>query len=182
MSAICRVIAGVSGSQRGLPALRYAAELARGHSATLIPVLTWVPPGSEFAYCKCPSGQLRPVWEEDARERLWTALTTALGGVPADISTEPLVVYGEAGRVLVQTASRPGDLLVIGTGRQGGLSRLAGGRVSRYCVARAGCPVLAVPPSPLELEARHGWHSWMFRHRGLSAGELTAPASGDSPR
>jgi len=182
MSAICRVITGVSGSQRGLPALRYAAALARGHSATLIPVLTWLPPGSEFAYCKCPSGQLRPVWEQDARERLWAALTTALGGVPADMTTEPLVVYGEAGRVLVQTASRPGDLLVIGTGRQGGLSRLAGGRVSRYCVARAGCPVLAVPPSPLELEARHGWHSWVFRHRGLSAGELTAPASGDSPR
>src|SRR5690348_18467198 len=121
MSAICRVITGVSGSQRGLPALRYAAALARGHSATLIPVLTWLPPGSEFAYCKCPSGQLRPVWEQDARERLWAALTTALGGVPADMTTEPLVVYGEAGRVLVQTASRPGDLLVIGTGRQGGL-------------------------------------------------------------
>jgi hypothetical protein len=98
------------------------------------------------------------------------------------MTTEPLVVYGEAGRILVQTASLPGDLLVIGTGRQGGLSRLAGGQVSRYCMARAGCPVLAVPPSPLELEARHGWHGWVFRHRGLSAGELTAPASGDSRR
>jgi hypothetical protein len=82
MPAICRVIAGVSGSQRGLPALRYAAALAHDYSATLIPVLTWLPPGSEFAYCKCPSGQLRPVWEQDARERLRAALTTALGGLP----------------------------------------------------------------------------------------------------
>jgi nucleotide-binding universal stress UspA family protein len=182
MSAICRVITGVSGSQRGLPALRYAAALARDYSAKLIPVLTWLPPVSEFAYCKCPSGHLRPVWEQDALERLSAALTTALGGVPADVPTEPLVVCGEAGRVLVHTAGLPGDLLVIGTGRQGGLSRLAGGKVSRYCMARAGCPVLAVPPSPLELEARHGWHGWVFRHRVLSAGRLTASANGDSPR
>jgi nucleotide-binding universal stress UspA family protein len=182
VSAICRVITGVSGSQRGLPALRYAAALARGYGATLIPVLTWLPPGSEIAYSKCPSGQLRPVWEQDAQERLWTALITALGGVPADVTTEPLVVCGRAGRVLVDTASRPGDLLVMGTGRQGGVGRLAGGEVSRYCVARAGCPVLAVPPSPLELEARHRWPGWVFRHRVMSAGELTAPASGDSPR
>jgi nucleotide-binding universal stress UspA family protein len=182
MSAICRVITGVSGSQRGLPALRYAAALARSHSATLIPVLAWLPPGSEFAYCKCPSGHLRPVWEQDAWERLWAALTTALGGVPADVATEPLVLCGEAGRALVLTASLPGDLLVIGSGRQGGLSRLAGGQASRYCIAHAGCPVLAVPPSPLELEARHGWQGWVFRHRGLSAGELTASASGDHSR
>jgi len=136
MPAICRVIAGVSGSPRGLPALRYAAALARSHSATLIPVLAWLPPGSEVAYCTCPSGHLRPVWEQDARERLEAALTTALGGVPADMTTEPLVVCGAAGRVLAQTASRPGDLLVIGTGRQGSLSRLVGGGVSRYWPSR----------------------------------------------
>jgi nucleotide-binding universal stress UspA family protein len=178
MPAICRVITGVSGSRRGFPALRYAAALARGYSATLIPVLAWLPPGTEVAYCKGPTGHLRPVWEQDAQERLWAALTTALGGVPADVATEPLVVCGGAGRVLLETASWQGDLLVIGTGRQGSLGRLAGGGVSRYCMARAGCPVLAVPPSPLELEARHGWRSWVFRHRGLSAGDLTASASG----
>ena len=178
MSEIRRVITGVSGSRRGFPALRYAAALAHGYSATLIPVLAWLPPGTEVAYCKGPTGHLRPAWEQDAQERLWAALTTALGGVPAGVTTEPLVVCGGAGRVLVETASWPGDLLVIGTGRQGSLGRLAGGGVSRYCVARAGCPVLAVPPSPLELEARHGWRGWVFRHRGLSTDELTASASG----
>jgi hypothetical protein len=38
MSAISHVIAGVSGSPRSLPALRYAAALARGHGAALIPL------------------------------------------------------------------------------------------------------------------------------------------------
>jgi hypothetical protein len=32
------------------------------------------------------------------------------------------------------------------------------GSISRYCPARAGCPVLAVPPTPLEIEAWHGLH------------------------
>jgi nucleotide-binding universal stress UspA family protein len=180
VSAISRVIAGVSGSPRGLPALRYAAALARGHDAALVPVHAWVAPGGEVAERRCPSRHLRRVWEDDAWQRLWGAVDTALGGVPGDVATEPLVVCGEAGRVLVRVASRASDLLVIGTGRRGAVSRLAGGNVSRYCLAHACCPVLAVPPSPLELQAGHGLHGWVFRHRGLSPRELTASASGNS--
>ena len=92
------------------------------------------------------------------------------------------MVRGDAGRVLVQAASRAGDLLVIGTGRHGTVGRVAGGKVSRYCLARAGCPVLAVPPSPLELEAGHGPHGWAFRHRGLSLSELTASSDSAGQR
>ncbi len=178
MSDICRVITGVSGSPRNLPALRYAAALARGDGALLIPILTWVPPGGELADRRCPSRYLRREWEHAAWERLHDAVNAALGGVPADVATEPLVVRGEAGPVLVRAASRVGDLLVIGAGRRGTAGRLAGGKVSRYCLACAGCPVLAVPPSPLDLQAGHGLHGWAFRHRGLSLGELTA--GGDS--
>jgi nucleotide-binding universal stress UspA family protein len=180
VSSISRVIAGVSGSARGLPALRYGAALARGHGAALVPLHTWVVPGGELAERRSPSRYLRRVWEEDAWERLWGAVDTALGGVPCDVATEPLVVCGEAGWVLVRVASRPGDLLVIGTGRRGHVGRLAGGKVSRYCMARACCPVLAVPPSPLDLQAGHGLQGWAFRHRGLSPRELTASASGNS--
>jgi nucleotide-binding universal stress UspA family protein len=174
MSAISRVIAGVNGSPRSLPALRYAAALARGHGAALILLHAWVPPGGEIADRQCGSRYLRQVWERDAWERLWDAANTALGGVPLDLPTQPLVVRGEAGRVLVHAASRASDLLVIGTGRRGTAGRLAGGKVSRYCLAHARCPVVAVPPSPLELAAGHGWHGWMLRHRGLSPDELTA--------
>jgi nucleotide-binding universal stress UspA family protein len=180
MSAISHVIAGVSGSPRSLPALRYAAALARGHGATLIPLHAWMPPGGEIADRRCGSGYLRQLWERDAWERLWEAANTALGGAPLDVRTEPLVIRGEAGRVLVHAASRAGDLLVIGTGRRGTAGRLTGGKVSRYCLAHAGCPVVAVPPSSLELEAGHGLHGWLFRHRGLSPHELTASASGNS--
>jgi nucleotide-binding universal stress UspA family protein len=177
MSAISHVIAGVSESPRSLPALRYAAALARGHGAALIALHSWVPPGGEIADRRCASPYLRQVWEDAAWERLWDAANRALGGVPLDVPMEPLVVRGEAGRVLVHTASRDGDLLVIGTGRRGTVARLTGGRVSRYCLAHARCPVVAIPPSALELEAGHGLRGWMFRHHGLSTHELTAPGT-----
>ena len=61
-----------------------------------------------------------------AWERLHDALNAAFGGLPADVATEPLVIRGEASRVLVGTAGRAGDLLVIGTGRHGSVGRLAG--------------------------------------------------------
>lgn len=163
MSADRRVITGVSGSARNLPALRYAAALAHGHAATLVPLMVWLPPGGElFARGYPASPYLWQEWEEGARERLTLAINAALGGIPDDVPTEPLTVAGEPGQVLVRTASRPGDLLVIGTGRHGAAGRLAGGKVSRYCLARASCPVLAVPPALLERETRH---RWTFRHR-----------------
>jgi hypothetical protein len=36
--------------------------------------------------------------------------------------------------------------------------------VSRYCLAHARCPVLAVPPSALMDEMAHGLRSWHRRH------------------
>lgn len=174
MSSFCRVIAGVSGSPRNLQVLRYAAVLARGQDATLIPVLAWVPPGGDLADRRQPSGYLRRIWVEEAQRRLHDALDAALGGLPEDVATEPTVVRGEAGPVLVGAASHPGDLLVIGTGRHGTVGRLFSAKASRYCLAHAGCPVLAVPPTALELEAGHGLHRWTFRHSGLTLGELTA--------
>jgi hypothetical protein len=61
--------------------------------------------------------------------------------------------------VLVDHADRPDDLLVVGTGRRGGLRRLRRS-VGRYCLAHARCPVIAVPPSDLMEEASRGLHLW----------------------
>jgi nucleotide-binding universal stress UspA family protein len=174
MSTFCRVITGVSGSPRNLQALRYAAALARGQGAALVPVLAWVPPGGDVADRRHPSGYLRSVWVDDAWKRLADALDAAFGGLPDDVPTEPRVVRGEAGHVLIAEASHPGDLLVIGTGRHGTVHRMSGGKVGRYCLARAGCPVLAIPPTALELEAGHGLHRWALRHSRLTLTELTA--------
>lgn len=159
-----RVIAGVSGSSGALQALRFAAEMARFHSTTLVPVHAWVPPGGDLADMRFPCPPLREAWKQAAWDQLWHAVELAIGGPPADVEFSPLVVRGEAGYVLTQIAKQPGDLLVIGAGRPGAARRMIGCKVTRYCLGHASCPVVAVPPGQLAAEA-HGLHGWVLRHR-----------------
>ena len=46
--------------------------------------------------------------------------------------------------------------------------------MSRYCLARAMCPVVAVPPADLDHAAGHGLRGWAFRHRALPHGAVPA--------
>jgi nucleotide-binding universal stress UspA family protein len=164
----------VSGSPGGLQALRYAAGLARAHDAALVPVLSWLPPGGDLADRRHPSIVLRQAWRDAAWQRLWSAIELAFGGVPAELALESRVVRGAPGPVLTDIASRSGDVLVIGAGRRGA-ARLLAGQISRYCVAHASCPVLAVPP-PALARIGHGPRGWAFRHHGLNQELATLPA------
>jgi len=156
VTGIRRVIVGTSGSPCSLRALRYAEDVARTQSAILMPVLTWLPPGGDRADRLQPSGYLRHEWQEAACLRLRGALIAVWGQVPDGPSVQPVVQRGEPGRVLLEIASETDDLLVVGAGRRGALARMArSGKVSRYCLAHARCPVLAVPPPDLAQEA---WH------------------------
>jgi|HubBroStandDraft_3_1064219.scaffolds.fasta_scaffold249647_1 nucleotide-binding universal stress UspA family protein len=139
-----RIFAGVSGSPGGVHALRQAAELAHHHDALLIPLLAWLPPASG----KHPWPELRQLWHDDAWQRLWDTLDAAFGGLPAGSATQPAVLRGNPGKVLTGVARQDGDVLVIGAGRRGPLRRIWGGRISRYCLAHACCPVLAIPVPP----------------------------------
>jgi nucleotide-binding universal stress UspA family protein len=159
-----RFVVGVSGSAGSLQALRYAALLARREGAVLAPVLAWTPPGGDVADRRYPNPELRHVWKRAAWDRLWRAVELAFGGAPTDIEFMPQVLRGDAGQVLTEVTAQPGDVLVIGTGRHGTLRRLLACHVSRYCLGHACCPVIAVPPSPLE-EELHGLHGWRLRHR-----------------
>jgi nucleotide-binding universal stress UspA family protein len=158
-----RILVGVHGSLGSLQALRYATEEARRREARLIPVLAWVPPGGDLAERRQPVYSLRQIWREAARGRLQDAFEQGLGGLPGDLTVAPLVVRGPAGPVLVDAADRPDDLLVVGTGRRG-LRRRLRRSVSRYCLARARCPVLAIPPSDLMEEAGRGLRLWPRRN------------------
>jgi len=149
-----------------LQALRYAAEEARHRDVPLVAVITWLPPGGDLAERRAPSPYLRKIWRDAARDRLLNAFDAGLGGFPSDLYVEPHVVRGEAGPVLVDSAGEPGDLLVIGTGRRG-LRRTMSRSVSRYCLARARCPVVAVPPSALMEETARGIRLWPLKHRAL---------------
>lgn len=158
MTAVRRVVVGAHGSPGSLQALRYAAGEARERSASLVPVIAWVPPGGDLAERRSPSSYLRRIWREAAEERLTEALNNGLGGLPPDLRVEPLVVRGEVGPVLSAVCT-PEDLLVIGQGRRM-LLKSAG----RHLLAHAPCPVVTVPPSELMKELGHGRWRLRWRH------------------
>jgi nucleotide-binding universal stress UspA family protein len=181
VASVRRVIVGASAEPGSIPALRYAETLARREDALLIAVHAWTPPGGELADRRQPSAYLRQVWAQAAGRRLVEAMDAAWGGLPAGLEFHALVVRGEPGPALVNAAGSPQDLLVVGTGRRGWLARLRHGKVGRYCLAHAPCPVLAVPPPDLARVARQRPH-WRRRHGELTVGralaELDAHKSG----
>ena len=160
-----RVLVGTSGSPGSLHALRYGEGLARALDAVLIPVIAWELPGGNWVG---PSGDLRQACRGLACQRLRDALMAVWGDVPDDPQVQPHVERGPAGWVLVNLASRPDDVLVVGAGRRGALGRLAFSKVSRYCLAHAQCPVVAIPPPALAGELGHGRLARAFWRRSLT--------------
>ena len=51
---------------------------------------------------------------------------------------------------------------------------MARSRVTGYCVARAGCPVITVPPPALARDLGHGPVAWAFWHRSLTPEQVLA--------
>jgi nucleotide-binding universal stress UspA family protein len=178
VSGAGRVIVGVSGSPGSIPALRYAENAARRDEAPLVAVHAWIPPGGDIAERRCPSYHLRQAWQEAARQRLHEALDAAWGCIPAGLDLELVIVRGETGPALVDLACNAGDLLVVGAGQRGRLARISHGKVSRYCVAHAVCPVSTVPPP-----SRPALRSWSLRHRELTVDQAVSEwQSGDLGR
>jgi nucleotide-binding universal stress UspA family protein len=179
-----RVIAGVSGSLRSLGALRAGVAEARSSGAALLAVLTWAPAGGEYAYQRAPCPLLLRLWERAAQDRMREAFDAAFGGVPPDVAVRTLVVRARPGPLLVELADQPDDLLVVGCGRRSPLSRATHGSVTRYCLAHARCPVLAVPPPDLITELRP-WHAhWRpedFAVPLVGADQASRQRSGDEP-
>jgi nucleotide-binding universal stress UspA family protein len=152
--------------------LRYAESLARAYDAVLIPVLAWEPPGGDRDERLVLSAPLRQACQDLACQRLRDALIAVWGEVPDDPLVQPRIERGPAGRILVALACRSDDVLVVGAGRRGALARLAFSRVSRYCLAHARCPVLAILPPTLARELGHGCLAWVFWHRPLTSEQV----------
>jgi nucleotide-binding universal stress UspA family protein len=170
--AVGRVLVGTSGSPGSLHALRYGEGLARALDAVLIPVIAWELPGGDRNYRIASSRELGQACRDLALQQLRDALMAVWGEVPEDQRVQPHVERGPTGWVLVNLASRPDDVLVVGAGRRGALGRLAFSRVSRYCLAHARCPVLAIPPPALAGELGHGRLVWAFRRRSLTPEQI----------
>ncbi len=170
-SGTTRLIVGVSGSPGSLGALRYALDLARRNGLQLMALTAWIPPGGDLAERRCSSAALRKVWADAAGQRLLDAFGAACAGLPRDLDIRLSVIRGEPGPALVQAADSAGDLLIVGAGRRGVLSRMWRGKVSRYCLAHARCPVLAVPHPATARQLGLGPGAWALRHRDLTVSQ-----------
>jgi nucleotide-binding universal stress UspA family protein len=181
VSGVGRLIVGTSGSPGSLQALRYGEGLARVHQVALIPVIAWELPGGDRSHRIGPSRELAKACQELASRQLREALIAVWGEVPNDPLVQPRIERGPTGWVLVNLACRPDDVLVVGAGRRGPLGRLACSRVSRYCLAHACCPVVAVPPPILAREFGHGRLARVLWRRSLTPervlGEQGRPAA-----
>jgi nucleotide-binding universal stress UspA family protein len=157
---IGRVVVGVHGTTGSLQALRFAVGQARAYGATLVPVIAWQPPGGDSAGRRYPPF-LADEWADAAERRLLTAFEEGLGGPPEDLPTQPMIVRGPAGQVLVAVCDREGDLLVVGHSHRGHLHRAWYGSAPEYCLKHADCAVIVVPPSRLSRDIER------VRHRSL---------------
>ena len=138
-----RVVVGIDPTPSGMSALRRAVQEARERDSTLVAVRSWLT--QPHMYAVAPD--LREVDEADAREVVNTCFAETLGGFPADVSVETVVLPDYPGPALVTLADRDDDLLVLGSGRRN--RRGSGSRTVRYCTAWAACPVLVIPPPQL---------------------------------
>ncbi|MBP0459308.1 universal stress protein [Streptomyces montanisoli] len=171
-----RVVVGVSGSLGSIAALHRAVAEVRSAGGTLWAVLAWEAPLTELGpRGSFPSPSLSEDCRREAVDVLVAALDTAFGGAEPGVPTECFVARGAPGQALVDIADREDDLLVVGTGRRGLWRRALFPSVARFCVAHAACPVLTVPPSPLQrtLEAVTRGHGSRMDLR-----ELKHPAVG----
>ncbi|MFF7214770.1 universal stress protein [Streptomyces sp. NPDC008238] len=179
-----RVVVGVSGSLNSLVALQRAGAEARLSRRRLLAVLVWTRaeagllsrgPGPEVpvagnafgpafgptfghAFGRGPGSAAR-----SAATRLLTAMLNDVFAATADdLHIDGLAISGRhPGETLVKIAQRDDDLLVVGAGRRRPFG-WARSRVARHCLVHASCPVLTVPPSPLQLDLEA-----MTRRRGL---------------
>jgi nucleotide-binding universal stress UspA family protein len=168
VSGVGRVVVGTGGSPGSLPALRYARDLACSNGVPLLGAIAWIPPGGDLAERRCPSPALRRAWADAAGDRLKAALEAAWGCVPPDLDIQLVVIRGEPGPSLVHLAGSGDDLLVVGAGRPGRLSRMWHGRVSRYCLSHARCAVVAVPQPATARQMGLSPARWALRHRELT--------------
>lgn len=166
-----RVVVGVSGALGSPAVLHRGAAEARVRAAELWVVMAWQAPGGELGSRSACDVSALAECRRAAVERLREVLDEAFGAEGPGATLAGLTVRATPGAALVDTARACDDLLVVGSGSRSPLRRLVRPSVARYCLAHAACPVLIVPPPPLqaELDAVHCRNLW---HLPLDAREL----------
>lgn len=140
--SIDAIIVGFDGSAESGLALETASQLARAIGAKLklvsvveIPALGTGKSGADGYYA------LKDAVEQQMRDQL----AEARNAVPEGIEVEATLSSGDPVRELVDAASAPRTLLVVGSRAYGPVQRVLAGSVSRRLVRSASCPLIVTP-------------------------------------
>ncbi|MEU4331928.1 universal stress protein [Nonomuraea dietziae] len=162
-----RVIVGVDDSPASRWALAWAVGAARLWGMALVAVHVSRAPVHPFPEALPYTHAIRQFEEARSVELIHDLFDDMAGGTPSDLTTASLARLGEPGPLLVELA-RPGDLLVVGRGRRGGLDRLLLPSTRRYCIRHARCTLVIVPTPPASepmtgpaVAARPSWMRWL---------------------
>ena len=135
------ILVGVDGSPASTDALGWAVRQARLTGGLLRVVTTWqVPPAYGLATGFGPDDVVD--FEGDACQMQKEALEAALDG-DTSVRVDALVTQGAAGVVLA-TAARDADLVVVGSRGHRTLAGFVLGSVSTHVLQHAACPVVVV--------------------------------------
>ncbi len=136
------ILVGVNDSAASFEALRWAAGQERLTGLPLRVLHVWQP--SAVASASTGAADYALAADADTRARVTRWALDALGDNAERDRWTLEIVQGAAGPVLV-SRSRSARILVLGTREHTVVRRATGGTVSRYCLAHAVPPVVAVP-------------------------------------
>ncbi|MFI5837425.1 universal stress protein [Micromonospora sp. NPDC051300] len=132
------VVVGSDGSDSAGRALGFAVERAAQRDVPLRVLRAWSPPGDRWSPPDFDPEDIAAS-ERTAVEAELTEWREAFPDVPIEISAVP----GSAASLLVE-ASRPAQLVVVGSRGRGGLRGMLLGSVSQQLIQHAHCPVAVV--------------------------------------
>ena len=146
MLAFKKILTPTDFSERSLPAIRFAVEVARHFSAELTAVHVMTPTVPVGPTVGGHSPVNLEVFHEavvgDARDRLDEVVSRI---IPDDVTCRTEVRWGSPAETIVELAdSDEYDLIVISTRGATGLSRFVAGSVTEKVVRLANVPVLTV--------------------------------------
>lgn len=148
MIEIARILAPIDFSEESVPALGYAAALARWYSSRITvlhvvvtrPAVNIVPSPYPTAFA--------PVALEGIRADVLGHLDGVIAqGGALDVEVEKAVEEAPdvSSEILARAGVLPADLIVMGTHGRGGFDHLVLGSVAEKVLRKARCPVLTVP-------------------------------------
>jgi nucleotide-binding universal stress UspA family protein len=140
-----RIVVGVSYSERGIAALRWAIQQARLMDGAVEAIHAFtVPPLTPYSHTHRFAGELM---REQLAESARLALEARIAALRSDVQITAVVREGRPADVLAH-ASRGAEMLVLGSTGIGILGGLFAGATSYVLVRRAPCPLVLVPSVP----------------------------------